>query len=188
MISRVPRRVASVGLALVAASVVLAGAPVARAAAASTTYRPDHVVHFDAGTYTGYKFNASGAIVASKTATLPRASSAATRLRTTIATHPGNWLLIVNGVWAGFYIKESNRSYLPFTRLRVVSFAAGTHTGYKFNASGTVVAHKTYTLARASSARASAQALIGTSTSYLLIVDGVWAGYWVQASTSVVLH
>jgi len=117
-----------------------------------------------------------------------RPSTAATRLRTTIANRPGNWLLMVNGIWAGFYLRESNRTYLPFTRLRAVSFAAGTHTGYQFNAAGTVIAHKTYTLGRASSAHSNAQALIGSSTSYLRIVDGIWAGYWVPIGGGVGLR
>jgi glucose/arabinose dehydrogenase len=187
MIHLVPRRPATlVALALLATS--LSTTLVITAATASTTYRPTHVAHFDAGTYTGYKFNASGGITASRTATLPRASSASISLSTPITSRPGNWLLVTNGVWAGYYLRESNRSYLPFTRLRVVSFAAGTHTAYKFNASGTVVAHKTSTLARASSAHASAQALIGSSTSYLLIVDGVWAGYWVPIGSGVGLR
>src|SRR5439155_905183 len=153
---RLRRSAALVALALVALS--FANAPIVTGATASTTYRPNHLAHFDAGTYTGYKFNASGGIVAAKTATLVRPSSASTRLRTTVVAHRGNWLLMVNGIWAGFYVRESNRTYLPFTLLRAVAFAAGTHTGYKFNAAGTVIAHQTYTLGRASSARRSAAA------------------------------
>jgi len=187
MIRIVPRRSATLAvLALLAAS--FSTTLVIAAATASTTYRPTHAIHFDAGTYTGYKFNASGGITASRTATLPRASGASTSLSTPITSRPGNWLLITNGVWEGYYLRESNRTYLPFTRLRVVSFAAGAHTGYKFNASGTVIAHKTSTLARTSSAHASAQALIGSSTSYLLIADGVWAGYWVPIGSGVGLR
>src|SRR5439155_12428988 len=180
---RLRRSAALVALALVAMS--FANAPIVTGATASTTYRPNHLVHFDAGTYTGYKFKASGGIVAAKTATLGRPSTASTRLRTSVVAHPGNWLLMVNGIWAGFYLRESNRTYLPFTRLRAVAFAAGTHTGYKFNAAGSVIAHKTYTLGRASSAHANAQALIGSSTSYLRIVDGIWAGYWVPIGAGV---
>jgi glucose/arabinose dehydrogenase len=187
MIRRRPRCWAAVlALALVATS--MAGAPVANASTVSTTYRPSHLVHFDAGTYIGYRFSSGGGIVASKTATLARASGASARLRTTITARSGNWLLMVNGIWAGYYVRESNRTYLPFTRLRSVLFAAGSHTGYKFNANGAVVAHKTATLGRGSSAHASAQALIGSSASYLLIVDGIWAGFWVPIATGVGLQ
>jgi glucose/arabinose dehydrogenase len=175
-----------IGLAVIATS--FAAAPTAQAAVPSTTYRPSHLVHFDAGTYTGYKFSSTGAITASRTASLVRASTASTGLRTGITGHAGYWLLIVNGVWAGYYLRESNRAYLPFTRLRLVSFSAGSHTGYKFNAAGSVTGHKTVTLLRSSSAHASAQALIGSSTAYLLIVDGIWAGYWVPIGSGVGLR
>jgi len=170
-------------LALSAGSLAAAPAP-AQAATTATIYRPNHRVHFDAGTYTGYKFSASGTILAHKTATLSRASGAATSLRTTVPGHIGNWLAIVNGIWAGYSIHESNRTYLPFARLRLVAFAAGAHTGYKFNAAGAVVAHKTFTLTRASGASASTQAFIVTKT-YLLIVNGIWAGYWVPVGSGV---
>jgi glucose/arabinose dehydrogenase len=170
-------------LALSAGSLAAAPAP-AQAATTATIYRPNHRVHFDAGTYTGYKFSASGTILAHKTATLSRASGAATRLRTTVPGHSGNWLAIVNGIWAGYSIHESNRTYLPFARLRLVAFAAGTHTGYKFNAAGAIVAHKTFKLTRASGASAGTQAFIGTKT-YLLIVNGIWAGYWVPVGSGV---
>jgi glucose/arabinose dehydrogenase len=174
------------GLTLTAAA--LAAAPPAEAASAPTTYRPSHLVHFDAGGYTGYKFSSTGAITASKTASLANASTASVGLRTGISGRTGNWLLVVNGIWGGYYLRESNRTYLPFTRLRLVSFSAGTHTGYKFNAAGAVIGHKTVTLARSSSAHGSAQALIGSTTSYLLIADGVWAGYWVPISSGMGLR
>src|SRR4029077_18667043 len=119
----------AIGIAFVVTAASLTAGSVATAATAPTTYRPANSVYFDAGTYIGYKFNASGGIVPARTASLSRPSSAATMLRTPIAAHPGNWVLISAGIWAGFYVRESNRTYLPFTRLRLVSFAAGTHTG-----------------------------------------------------------
>ena len=185
-VKHVRRRLAAAavtGLSLFVA--ILANAPVTLGAVSPTTYRPSHLVRFEAGTYTGYKFSASGGITASKTGSLTRASAASTSLRSAITGRAGAWLLIVNGIWAGYWLRESNQTYLPFTRLRLVSFGAGTHTGYRFNAAGAVIAHKTGTLLRASSAHGSAQALIGSTTSYLLIVDGIWAGYWVPIGTGV---
>jgi glucose/arabinose dehydrogenase len=158
----------------------------ATGAAAATNYRPNYGVHFDAGRYTGYRFSSTGTVTASRTATLSSASSAATRLRTAIVNHPGVWLLIVNGIWAGYYVRESSHGYLPYVRARLVRFTAGAHTGYRFDAAGAVVARKTYTLSRASTASAIAQATVGTA-SYFLIANGVWAGYWVPASDGVAL-
>ncbi|TME34298.1 MAG: hypothetical protein E6I62_02760 [Chloroflexi bacterium] len=76
-----------------------------------------------------------------------------------------------------------------FSPTRTVSFGSGKHVGYRFASNGTVLASKPYTLARASSASGSRRALIaGHSGTWYLISNGVWAGYWVQASSSVVLH
>jgi hypothetical protein len=72
---------------------------------------------------------------------------------------------------------------------RLVSFSAGKHVGYKFAASGRVMSKRAYTLSRSSSASAIKRALItGHSGTWYLLGNGVWAGYWVQASTGVVLH
>ena len=54
MIRLVQRRPAALAaLAVLATS--LSTTLLVTAATASTTYRPTHLVHFDAGTYTGYK-------------------------------------------------------------------------------------------------------------------------------------
>jgi hypothetical protein len=100
---------------------------------------------------------------------------------------------VSNGVWAGYWVPESARVYLPgfvgredFTIPRSVTFATGAHTGLAFNASGGVTGTRTYTLARPSSAAATARAVIN-GVRYVLISNGVWAGYWVPESSRVVL-
>jgi glucose/arabinose dehydrogenase len=178
----------TVGASLVAATVLFAAPPApSRAAITPTHYRPSHLIHFDAGSYTGYRFSSTGTVIGRKSATLARSSTASTSLRTAIAGQSGAWLYIVNGIWAGYYVRESHRTYPPFTRFRLVSFSSGSHTGYRFDAAGRVISRKTSALSRSSSASASAQALIGT-TSYLLIANGIWAGYWVPASSTVFLR
>ncbi len=82
---------------------------------------------------------------------------------------------------AGFVDQES------FSPTRSVTFASGAHTGYLMNAAGGATASKTYTLAAASSAAAAGRAVIN-GTAYVLIANGIWAGYWVPESTRVVLH
>jgi hypothetical protein len=49
-----------------------------------------------------------------------------------------------------------------------------------------VTGTRTYTLTRASSASASARAVIN-GVRYVLISNGLWAGYWVPESSRVVL-
>lgn len=69
------------------------------------TYLPTRQVSFAAGTYTGVKFDPLGAVIASKKATLARSSSAATSRRVTVYGAP--YLLISNGIWAGYYISQT---------------------------------------------------------------------------------
>lgn len=76
-----------------------------------------------------------------------------------------------------------------FSPARTVSFTAGTHVAYRFASNGAVLATKAYTLARSSTASATKRAIIAPhSGTWYLISNGVWAGYWVHASTGVVLH
>jgi len=117
---------------------------------------------------------------------------------------PSHWLALGHGyrVSLSGSIKDAGGASLAFTTwsfttarsqvfnpARLVSFAAGTHVGYRFGTNGAVVASKSYTLPRASSASVSQRSLVtGHSGTWYLVCNGVWAGYWVQASSTVVLH
>ena len=64
----------------------------------------------------------------------------------------------------------------------VVTFAAGTYTGYQFGTTtADLTAIKRSTLAASSSATASAYRVLG-DVGYLLVDAGVWEGYWVHGS------
>ena len=152
------------------------------------TYSPARSLAFLAGTHTGYQFNATGAVTASKTALLGRSSSASTNQRAVIVGRDGTWFYVVNGIWGGYWLRESASLYLPgvvgqtnFSPVRTVNFSAGTHTGYQFSATGAVTASRAAWLSRASSASASGRAVIN-GRPYLLITNGIWAGYWIVES------
>jgi hypothetical protein len=67
------------------------------------------------------------------------------------------------------------------------AFGVGTHTGYKFDKAGRVVAHKTVTLVRASGAFAgSRRRVAGQPGVYLAIKDGALAGYLVRERAGIV--
>lgn len=73
-----------------------------------------------------------------------------------------------------------------YNPVRTLYFSAGKHVGYKFGSAGQVLASKTYKLPRASSASTSKRAIITAHTgTWFYVTNGVWAGYWVQASTWV---
>jgi spore germination protein YaaH len=160
-----------------------------------TNYDPPRTLTFLAGTYTGYKFDTSGKVTASKTATLGSSSSAPTdQRRSSIPGQTGAWFRVTAGIWAGYWVRESPKVYLPgisamttFSPARLVGFAAGTYTGYKFDTAGKVTASKTATLASSSGASADKRAIIN-GRAYLGIINGIWAGYWVAESTSVFLR
>ncbi len=161
----------------------------------ATAYPSPPPVYFAAGTHIGYAFNSGGGITASKAYTLTRSSWANATKRATIAGRTGTWLYIANGIWAGYWVRESSDVYaltgmtsnVPLVPARYVSFAAGTHTGYLFGSWGRVVGEKTAWLARPSRATAIARATVN-SRKYLLIRDGIWAAYWVPESSSVALY
>lgn len=157
-------------------------------------FDPPRTASFSGGSHTGYQFDPSGTVTAAKTFTLSAASTASTSQRSTvIPNQPGAWLLIANGVWAGYWMRESATVFVRGEVDRVeyapsvsVSFAKGTYTGYRYDSTGTVTASRVYTLAAASGASASAWAVIN-GRSHLLIANGVWAGYWVPLGTGVTL-
>ncbi len=161
-----------------------------------TTYSPARSVIFLAGTYTGRKFDSAGNVIASKTYTLTKNSSAPTTQRNAaLPKQSGAWFYITAGVWAGYWVRESPSVFLPgivsrekFSPLRTASFAIGTYTGYRFDSTWRyVVAKKTYSLAKSSSASASSLAVIN-GRRYVLISNGIWAGYWIPMSSAITLR
>jgi len=160
-----------------------------------TLYDPPRSLVFASGTTVGYRFASTGAVVATKAYTLATASSASTSQRSkAIPGHSGAWFYVVNGVWAGYWVQESPRVYLPgiaeqvtYSPAHTVAFQAGTHTGYRFSSTWQVSGSKSYSLARASSASADRWAIIN-GRAYVAIVNGVWVGYWMPLGSGVTVN
>jgi hypothetical protein len=149
-------------------------------------------VRFVAGAHTGYKFNSSGAVTATKTASLIQPSSAPFSSRKRIFNR-GVYYLITAGVWSGYWIPEvPNRSYaygvLPigvnYVPPRLVTFAVGSHTGYAFAPSGAVTGTKTVTFTRPSNAAADKRVVIN-GVQYVRMFNGTWAGMYIPVSTRI---
>jgi hypothetical protein len=87
-------------------------------------------VHFGPGTHYGYKFNNVGTILARKTITLSRASSAPSVDRGKVMNHTGIWYSISAGSLAGYQVGE----------YRGVRYQVGTYAllGYKLFRNGTI--------------------------------------------------
>lgn len=169
--------------------------------AGSTTYNPPAQVVFQKGTHTGYRLTSAGAVTATKSFTLGSASGASTTLRTTVTNQSGTWFYITTGVWAGYFVRESNVSYLSsspisnppgasatFNPAVKVTFKKGAHTGYVFSATGVMTAQKTYTLSGDSTAYTSARSVKANQSGiFLYITGGVWGGYWMRVSNVIYL-
>lgn len=145
-------------------------------------------VVFSAGSHTGYR-SSGGTMVAAKTATLSSTSGANAGERRRIAGRV--YYAITNGIWAGLWMPESSRAHVKgiFDKTAYaapvrLSFAAGTHTGYRYDTAGTITARKAYTLTRTSGAAATHVAIIN-GRRHFLVTNGIWAGYWVPDTAGV---
>jgi hypothetical protein len=155
---------------------------------------------FKQGTHTAYRFDSVGRVTSIKTSTLAGDSGANTATRRLLPGQSGDWFYVTNGLWAGYWIRQSDALFLAGTSsvqtaqretwdpaVRLV-FRMGTHTGYKFDASGAMTAQKTLTLGRASGANTSVvQAIPNQTGSWFLVVNGAFAGYWVRQSDVIYL-
>ncbi|MDP9467826.1 MAG: hypothetical protein M3P32_03690, partial [Chloroflexota bacterium] len=167
----------------------------------STAFNPPAQVLFQKGTHTGYTFNSAGAVTGTKSFTLANSSGAATSLRSTVPNQSGSWLYVTNGVWAGYWVRETAAFYLQsqpisypatfsatFSPAASLIFKKGTHTAYQFGAGGVMTAQKTYTLTGNSGASTSQRSGITNQFgAWFYVTNGVWAGYWVRGSAFVYL-
>jgi hypothetical protein len=148
-------------------------------------------VRFQPGTHTGYRFNASGGITASKGMRLTTASSARADQR--IRVYGRNYYLrITNGTLAGYLVPEAfgarvllgkvqEQKYNPVLKLNL---RPGTYSGYGYDAAGNVTGSKKITFRSPSSAPLGATAVVSGRLSYQPTVGG-YAGYWLPHVTGL---
>lgn len=160
-------------------------------------FNPARLLTFQAGTYTGYQFNASGGITASKPYTLATVSGAPTNQR---ATNPrgGSFWYVTDGVWAGYWVKGSPGITLnpapampaseTFATARPVTLPAGGRTAYGFDAFGGVTASKALTLTAPTVVWATQRSSLPNQNGrWYYVTVGEWKGYWVLETAGVTL-
>ena len=114
-------------------------------------FGPKRTVTFTAGAHAGYQVTGSGAISASKTATLPRQSTARVGQRSTLPGLPGYWLHVEDGIWAGMWIAEGPARRLaggmPDRRLAAsMTVKAGSYTIVRLGDGDAVVQRRAVSL------------------------------------------
>lgn len=145
-------------------------------------------VRFAAGSHTGYQFNATGAITASKTIGLGAPSSAPANLRQRVKGR-GIMLRITAGALAGYWVPETfPRTWIAGTRLRLtyplprtVRIPAGTWSAYRYDSAGATTASITIRPTAPTSAPFSASATINGRW-HVLVTAGSLANYWLPAA------
>ena len=161
-------------------------------------FNPPRRLAFVAGTYVGYRFNAGGSVIASKSYTLAKASSAPTNQLNTVPGHSGSYYFVTAGVWAGWWVQASSRLTIgpapatpvveDFGIARWITVPAGTKTGRKFDAFGQVTASKTIVLSAQTIVWASKRSAIpGQVNRWYYVTVGAWEGYWIQETAGVTL-
>jgi hypothetical protein len=162
----------------------------------SDTFRDDYptptvrgTVDLAKGKVTGYRFDASGKLLASKSVTLSRQSSAPAGSRQRIRGR-GIHYQVTAGSLAGYWVPER----YPIARLRglyagtdyhltrTATFPAGTASGYRVaEPSGATSSPLTVTLSRPSSAPFDRSWVVG-GRPYVRITAGSFAGRWVPVA------
>lgn len=166
----------------------------------SATWEAGRALDVGRGTHTGYRFDATGAVTAVLTDTLPSAATLSTTTRRSVPGQSGTWLHLADGPWAGYWIRQSsvvhladeawgagvngNVTYDPPARITI---RKGTHTGYQFDAAGQPIAEKTRTLRTSVKADAAAlETVTNQAGTWFRVTSGKWAGHWLRASDVVV--
>jgi hypothetical protein len=161
------------------------------------SFNPERRLYFTAGTYTGRKFSSSGAITATKSYTLDKASSAPSNGWSAVPNR-GNWYFVTDGVWAGYWVHGSSRITVPpaavtpglqtFATARPLSVPAGSRTAHEFNTFGQVIASKPYTWASPSVVWTTQKGAIPNQQgNWYYVTVGPLQGYWLVETAGMSL-
>ncbi len=151
-------------------------------------------MRLDPGRHVGYRFDASGGVVDSRSRKLDRRTGARVTERRTFDRLPGMWLLVSSGTWDGYWIRESGDAGLRgrvgarfWAQERRVVLRAGKHVGRRYDDDGDVTDKRTAVLDSTSSAPTSGRAVINGAW-HLRITGGTLAGYWLPESRHAFLR
>jgi len=152
-------------------------------------FSPDRPMVLVRGTHTGYKLNASGDAIGTKTVTLDRRRSPESAGRAKVDGKA--YLKVSSGPLKGYWVRESFRAYVKGTveksiwdSHRTVRMDDGQYVGKRFTRLGRVSDRKDGQLSRPWRYDARGRAVINGRT-YLLMAEGRWAGYWIRDSKRV---
>jgi peptidoglycan/xylan/chitin deacetylase (PgdA/CDA1 family) len=175
---------------LLVTSMALAGvvaAAIGPAAAATPTPSAPMALRLEAATHVGYRFDAGGAITAQKSATLTRPARVSTTARKYIAGR-GVHLLVANGTWAGYWLRESMIAYIPgwtgekpISPIASVTLPPGNYIGYTFASNGVLTSSMWARVPSTATVTASNYATINGQP-YFRVTTGTFGNRWLPGS------
>jgi len=83
--------------------------PPVRTFPGATAYNPPETLALAAGTHTGYRFSASGAVQAAKVATISAPSTASTTALSAVPGRDREWFYVASGLWKDYWLQRSSR-------------------------------------------------------------------------------
>ena len=162
-----------------------------------TLYPEPQDLVLERGTNTRYQFTMTGQLRAEKSSTLSDARVMHTTAQRSLPGQTGRWFYVVDGSWAGYWVRESSAAHLDGGATAALSGTSsaeggmtvrirrGTHSGYVFDASGVMQAVKTKTLSGRDAPADALTTLPGQTGEWFHMTGGGWNGYWLRASSVV---
>jgi hypothetical protein len=135
------------------------------------------------GTYEGRKFDANGATLEVKPYTIPREATVDADRRDTPLPDQSMWWHVTNGVFAGFWVRETSAVYESFSPLKHLRILAGTYTGYRFDPAGTVTNQLARPISKDSGADVRGRMHV-RGQPYWLVNEGIWKDYWLAETAA----
>jgi subtilisin family serine protease len=167
------------------------------------TLDPALRVLFNAGSYTGYRFDSDGSVIGSKGLGLAWASGANTAKVGRPTGQTGTWFYMDNGALAGYWVRSGRDVYLEtdplpkasattalsptaptFSPAQRVRFAVARHVGYRYATDGTVLGRKVVVRETPSTGYATKRMHVPGQTGWWLYIEkGTLSGHWVKESS-----
>jgi hypothetical protein len=151
-------------------------------------------IHVAPGTYTALRFHGSSAS-GSRKFTARSTTRFNVSLRIRIRSRARLYFRVSGGNLGGWYLPEiPGRVYRPgivvahgYDPDRVLTFAGGSYTGFRFSSSGRVTGRATAQVAAGTTALAGRQS-VASGYPAVMCTDGPLAGYWVRLQKGVTLR
>lgn len=164
-------------------------AAIGPAAAAVPTATAPMSLRLEAATHVGYRFDSAGRITAQKSGTLKLPARVTTTSRKYISGR-GVHMLVKDGTWAGYWMRESLIAYIPgwvgkktLNPDASVALPAGTYVGYMFSSTGALTSSKWTRLTSSARVTASAYAQVNGQP-YFRVAAGTFANMWLPGTVS----